>query len=131
MTRYTIAVLPGDGIGPEVTAEALRVLQAAAELFGFGLDAAEYAVGAAGVAEAGDSLPPRTADAVVQADAVLLGAVGHPSSPRPKAGGAPRRGCWPSGRSLAPTPTCGRPPCIPPCAMPPRSGPSAWKAWTC
>jgi 3-isopropylmalate dehydrogenase len=79
MTRYTIAVLPGDGIGPEVTAEALRVLQAAAELFGFGLDAAEYAVGAAGVAEAGDSLPQRTADAVVQADAVLLGAVGHPS----------------------------------------------------
>jgi len=79
MTRYTIAVLPGDGIGPEVTAEALRVLQAAAELFGFGLDAAEYAVGAAGVAEADDALPPRTADAVVQADAVLLGAVGHPS----------------------------------------------------
>jgi 3-isopropylmalate dehydrogenase len=79
MTRYTIAVLPGDGIGPEVTAEALRVLQAAAELFGFGLDASEYAVGAAGVAEADDALPPRTADAVVQADAVLLGAVGHPS----------------------------------------------------
>jgi 3-isopropylmalate dehydrogenase len=79
MTRYAIAVLPGDGIGPEVTAEALRVLRAAADLFGFGLDAAEYAVGAAGVAEADDSLPPRTAAAVTEADAVLLGAVGHPS----------------------------------------------------
>jgi 3-isopropylmalate dehydrogenase len=79
MSRYTIAVLPGDGIGPEVTAEAVRVLQAAAELHGFTLETAEYAVGAAGVADSGDSLPSRTAAAVIQADAVLLGAVGHPS----------------------------------------------------
>jgi len=79
MSRYTIAVLPGDGIGPEVTAEALRVLRAVAELHGFSLDAREFAVGAAGVAEAGDSLPPATAVGVTQADAVLLGAVGHPS----------------------------------------------------
>jgi 3-isopropylmalate dehydrogenase len=79
MSRYLIAVLPGDGIGPEVTAEAVRVLRAAADLHGFTLDTAEYAVGAAGVAETGDSLPPATAAAVTQADAVLLGAVGHPS----------------------------------------------------
>jgi len=79
MTRYVIAVLPGDGIGPEVTAEAVRVLRAAADLHGFAVDTAEYPVGAAGVAEAGDSLPKRTAHAVTQADAVLLGAVGHPS----------------------------------------------------
>ena len=79
MNRYSIAVLPGDGIGPEVTAEAVRVLRAAAELHGFAIETAEYAVGAAGVAEAGDSLPSRTAAAVRDADAVLLGAVGHPS----------------------------------------------------
>jgi 3-isopropylmalate dehydrogenase len=79
MTRYTIAVLPGDGIGPEVTTQASRVLQTAAELHGFAVDMTEYAVGAAGVAETGDSLPPATAVAVTQADAVLLGAVGHPS----------------------------------------------------
>ena len=79
MTRYTVAVLPGDGIGPEVTAEAVRVLQAAADLHGFSLETREYAVGAAGVAETGDSLPPATASAVTQAHAVLLGAVGHPS----------------------------------------------------
>jgi 3-isopropylmalate dehydrogenase len=79
MKRYTIAALPGDGIGPEVTAEAVRVLRAAADLHGFRVEIAEYAVGAAGVAEAGDSLPPRTREAVTQADAVLLGAVGHPS----------------------------------------------------
>jgi 3-isopropylmalate dehydrogenase len=79
MTRYTVAVLPGDGIGPEVTTEALRVLRAAADLFGFAIEAQEYAVGAAGVAEAGTALPPRTRDAVTQADAVLLGAVGDPA----------------------------------------------------
>jgi 3-isopropylmalate dehydrogenase len=79
MTQYTVAVLPGDGIGPEVTGEAVRVLRAAADLFGFTIVSEEYAVGAAGVAESGSSLPPRTRDAVTQADAVLLGAVGHPA----------------------------------------------------
>jgi 3-isopropylmalate dehydrogenase len=79
MTRYTLAVLPGDGIGPEVTAEALRVLRAVADLFGFTIATEEYAVGAAGVAEAGTSLPARTRDGVTQADAVLLGAVGDPA----------------------------------------------------
>jgi 3-isopropylmalate dehydrogenase len=78
VTRFSLAVLPGDGIGPEVTAEALKVVRATADLFGYQLDTAEYAVGAAGVAESGDSLPERTRSAVTQADAVLLGAVGHP-----------------------------------------------------
>ena len=79
MKRFALAVLPGDGIGPEVTAEALKVLHAAADLFGYRIDSSEHAVGAAGVAESGDSLPERTRAAVVEADAVLLGAVGHPS----------------------------------------------------
>ncbi|HEU4523820.1 MAG TPA: 3-isopropylmalate dehydrogenase [Gemmatimonadales bacterium] len=78
MNRFSIAVLPGDGIGPEVTAEAVKVLRAAADLFGYRIDTGEHAVGAAGVAESGDALPERTAAAVVEADAVLLGAVGHP-----------------------------------------------------
>ncbi|HEY7480710.1 MAG TPA: 3-isopropylmalate dehydrogenase [Gemmatimonadales bacterium] len=78
MTRFSLAVLPGDGIGPEVTTEAVKVLRAAADLFGYRIDTAEYAVGAAGVAESGDALPERTRSAVIEADAVLLGAVGHP-----------------------------------------------------
>ena len=92
MRRFSIAVLPGDGIGPEVTAEALKVLRATAELFGHQIEAREYAVGAAGVAESGDALPPRTRDAVTEADAVLLGAVGDPAlaaaegNRRPEAG---------------------------------------------
>jgi 3-isopropylmalate dehydrogenase len=77
--RFSIAILPGDGIGPEVTAEALKVLRATADLFGYRLDTQEYAVGAAGVAESGDSLPERTRAAVAGADAVLLGAVGDPA----------------------------------------------------
>jgi 3-isopropylmalate dehydrogenase len=78
MTRFSLAVLPGDGIGPEVTAEALKVLRAAADLFGHRIDTGEYAIGAAGVAESGDALPEPTRSAVIEADAVLLGAVGHP-----------------------------------------------------
>jgi 3-isopropylmalate dehydrogenase len=64
MKRFSLAVLPGDGIGPEVTAEALKVLRAAADLFGYEIATGEFAVGAAGVAEAGDALPPRTRGAV-------------------------------------------------------------------
>jgi 3-isopropylmalate dehydrogenase len=76
--RFSLAVLPGDGIGPEVTAEAVKVLRAAADLFGYRIDTREYPIGAAAVAESGDALPESTRAAVVEADAVLLGAVGHP-----------------------------------------------------
>ena len=92
MKQFTVAVLPGDGIGPEVTAEAVRVLAAVADLFGYRIDTAEYAIGAAGVAQSGDALPARTRDAVQEADAVLLGAVGDPAlasatgNRRPEAG---------------------------------------------
>ncbi len=77
--RYSIAVLGGDGIGPEVTAEAVRVLQAVGDRFGLQFALNQHAVGAAGVAHAGDPLPADTRAAVVQSDAVLLGAVGDPS----------------------------------------------------
>jgi 3-isopropylmalate dehydrogenase len=90
--QFTVAVLPGDGIGPEVTAEAVRVLAAVADLYGYRIATAEYAIGAAGVAQSGDALPARTRDAVQEADAVLLGAVGDPGlanatgNRRPEAG---------------------------------------------
>ncbi len=87
MKRCSIAVLPGDGIGPEVIAEAERVLQAVGQYFGFGLALPHHPIGAAGVAVAGDPLPQQTSAAVLGADAVLLGAVGDPSldrEPRPR-----------------------------------------------
>ena len=86
MTLAAIAVLPGDGIGPEVVRAALLVLKAAADRFGFGFSLDEYPIGAVAVASHGDPFPPVTRDAVVRSDAVLLGAVGDPSLD-----GAPRR----------------------------------------
>ena len=79
MTTYDIAVLAGDGIGPEVTAEAARVLTASAKRFGFGLSLRHYPIGAAAVAVSGNPLPEETRVAAVRADAVLLGAVGLPA----------------------------------------------------
>lgn len=87
-----VALLPGDGIGPEVTAEAARVLQAAAEAFGFELATSEHAVGGAGLDVAGDPLPPETLDACLDADAVFLGAVGGPAWDRVDASSRPERG---------------------------------------
>ena len=78
MRTFSVAVLPGDGIGPEVIAQAVRVLEAVGERFEIRFEFAELPVGAAGVAAANDPLPPATRDVVIQSDAVLLGAVGDP-----------------------------------------------------
>ena len=78
MKTFSVAVLPGDGIGPEVIAQAVRVLEAVGERFEIRFEFAELPVGAAGVAAANDPLPPATCDVVIQSDAVLLGAVGDP-----------------------------------------------------
>src|SRR5438876_11724301 len=83
---YTIAVLPGDGIGPEVIAQAERALEAAGERFGIEFTLRRFPLGAAGVAAAGDPFPEETRAAVARAGPVLLGAVGGPSldpAPRP------------------------------------------------
>ncbi len=69
-----IAVLPGDGIGPEVTREARRVLEA----LGLGLDFEEAPVGGAAYLATGRPLPPDTLDLARKADAVLFGAIGDP-----------------------------------------------------
>ena len=85
MKTYSIAVLPGDGIGPEVIAQAVRVLEAVAERFDVRFTLETFPVGAAGVAAANEPLPQETRDAVLRSDAVLLGAVGDPaldSAPR-------------------------------------------------
>jgi 3-isopropylmalate dehydrogenase len=92
VTSFAVAVLPGDGIGPEVTAEAVRILEAVADLYGYRITTPEYPMGAAGVAAAGEALPASTRDAALDADAVLLGAVGDPAlagaagNRRPEAG---------------------------------------------
>ena len=78
MKTFAIAVLPGDGIGPEVIAQAVRVLEAIGERFEIRFVFETWPIGAAGVAAANDPLPSATRAAVIQSDAVLLGAVGDP-----------------------------------------------------
>jgi 3-isopropylmalate dehydrogenase len=69
---HHVAVLPGDGIGPEVAAEAIRVLDA------LGVDHSEHAFGGNAILGSGTPLPEETMEAARKADAVLLGAVGLP-----------------------------------------------------
>src|SRR5260370_30797266 len=69
---YTIAVLPGDGIGPEVIAEAERTLLAVGERFGLDFTLRRFPIGAAGVAAAGAPFPPATPAAVARADPLPL-----------------------------------------------------------
>jgi 3-isopropylmalate dehydrogenase len=78
VTSHHIAVLAGDGIGPEVMIEALRILRAAAEKFSFTLDCREYPVGGAAIDECGQALPPETLAGCEAAEAILFGSVGGP-----------------------------------------------------
>jgi 3-isopropylmalate dehydrogenase len=73
-----ITTLPGDGIGPEVLAEAVRVLDAVAKRFGHTLTITEKPIGGAALAATNDPLPPGTLAACLSSSAVLLGAVGSP-----------------------------------------------------
>jgi len=73
-----IITLPGDGIGPEVTAEAVRVLEAIAKHKGHNFSFAEYPLGGCSIEKHGVALTDETLSACKAADAVLLGAVGGP-----------------------------------------------------
>lgn len=75
---YKITVLPGDGIGPEVTAQAVRVLEAVAEIFGHDFQLREYPVGGAAVDILGKPLSDEVVEACLASDAILFGAVGGP-----------------------------------------------------
>ncbi|MEO1150190.1 MAG: 3-isopropylmalate dehydrogenase [Pseudomonadota bacterium] len=89
MTK-TIVLLPGDGVGPEVTKAAEVILTAVSNAFDLGLSLRSFAFGGAAIDETGDPLPPETLSACQSADAVFLGAVGGPKwddqSVRPETG---------------------------------------------
>ena len=79
MTKtYQIAVVPGDGTGPEVVAEGLKVLNAVSRRCGFELDYTRYPFGGDHYQQTGEILPAGSYDALAAADAVYLGAIGHP-----------------------------------------------------
>jgi len=75
---YKIAVLPGDGTGPEVVVEGKKVLAAAADKFGFKLDFTEFDFGGDRYIKTGEVLPNSAADDLRQFDSIFLGAIGHP-----------------------------------------------------
>src|SRR6266566_8403797 len=89
--RFRIAVLPGDGIGPEVIAEAVKVLRAVERrLAGVSFELEEFSVGAGEYLRSGDPLPPVTFERCKESDAILLGAMGLPGVR------------WPGGTEMAP-----------------------------
>jgi 3-isopropylmalate dehydrogenase len=90
-TQFRIAVLPGDGIGPEVIDEGVKVLQAvASRMSGVCFQLEEFSVGAGEYLRSGDPLPEETLDKVRGYDAILLGAMGLPGVR------------WPSGVEMTP-----------------------------
>ena len=76
--KHKIAVLPGDGIGPEVVREGLKVFSAVAEKYGFSYELKEGIIGGAAIDKYGEPLPESSLDMAKNADAVILGAVGGP-----------------------------------------------------
>jgi 3-isopropylmalate dehydrogenase len=76
--RYEICVLPGDGIGPEVTRAAIRVLESAADSFGFSFSFSERLFGGAAIDAVGNPYPDETRETCLASDAVFFGAVGGP-----------------------------------------------------
>jgi 3-isopropylmalate dehydrogenase len=78
MKTYKIAVMPGDGTGPEVTAEAVKVLKAASAKFGFKADLTEFDFGGERYKRTGETLPDSAIEELRKFDSLLLGAIGHP-----------------------------------------------------
>lgn len=90
--RFSIAVLPGDGIGPEVTAEAMRVLEAVGARYGHTFEWTQDLVGGAAIDAYGAALRPETMEMCRKSEAVLFGAVGGPKWDDPLAKTRPEDG---------------------------------------
>ncbi|MBN2413222.1 3-isopropylmalate dehydrogenase [candidate division KSB1 bacterium] len=78
MKNYKIAVLPGDGTGPEVVVEGKKVLEAATKTFGFKLEFETFDFGGDRYLKTGEVLPDTAVDDLKKFDAIFLGAIGHP-----------------------------------------------------
>ena len=76
--KYTIALIRGDGIGPEIVDSAVRVLEAIGQKFGHEFAFPRYLAGGCAIDACGQPLPQETVDGCLASDSVLLGAVGGP-----------------------------------------------------
>ena len=98
--EFKLAVLPGDGIGPDVIGEAVRVLEAVGRRFGHDFELSEGAIGGNAIDSTGTALPDETQELCDQADAVLFGAVGGPKWDDPRAPVRPEDGILGIRRSM-------------------------------
>ena len=89
--NYKIAVIPGDGIGPEIMNEALKVLDKIGEKYGHSFECTKVLAGGAAIDATGKSLPQETLDVCKASDAVMLGAVGGPKWDNLPGGERPER----------------------------------------
>lgn len=90
---FNIAVLAGDGIGPEVVDQALKVLNAVSQRFGHTFNYTHAPVGATAIDQTGDPYPPETHEVCMKSDAVMFGAIGDPKYDNdPKATVRPEQG---------------------------------------
>ncbi|UCE52387.1 MAG: 3-isopropylmalate dehydrogenase [Desulfobacterales bacterium] len=78
MKKYKIAVIPGDGTGPEVVNEGIKVLNVVAANCGFGLNFSHYNLGGEHYNATGELLPDHQLESLARSDAIYLGAIGHP-----------------------------------------------------
>jgi 3-isopropylmalate dehydrogenase len=113
-----VCVLPGDGIGPEVTSQALEVLRAAAKLGGMEVQSEEGLLGGAAIDAAGSPLPDETLKAARAADVILMGSVGGPKWDQLPMAQRPEKGLLRLRRELDLF------------ARPPRSSARSWRART-
>ncbi|MEM7154682.1 MAG: 3-isopropylmalate dehydrogenase [Myxococcota bacterium] len=90
--NFSLVLLPGDGIGPEIVAAARRVLDAIGSRFGHRFDCSTQIIGGAAIDATGQPLPEPTLAACAEADAILLGAVGGPKWDDPAAKVRPEQG---------------------------------------
>ncbi len=81
MKTYKIAVIGGDGTGPEVADEAVKVMKVAAEKFGFKMELTNFDFGGERYKRTGETLPDSAVDELRKFDSILLGAIGHPDVP--------------------------------------------------
>ena len=93
MTTYKICLLAGDGIGPEIIAEGVKVLDAVGAKYQVSFEYTEALIGGCAIDATGSPLPPQTLEVAKASDAVLLAAVGGPkwdttdsTKPRPEQG---------------------------------------------
>lgn len=75
---YEIAVIPGDGTGPEVVAEGIKILETVATKCDFSLKFTNYGIGGEHYKKTGDILPDKVLESIAASDAIYLGAIGHP-----------------------------------------------------